>query len=82
VRADGQKPDRRREGRTSEPMIAKSISIKGPERRFGGCAPKAVELTSGDLSLCRGKPRGVVEATGGGGIRPDQTAEVSRGQSR
>ena len=28
-------------------MIAKPISIKGAERKFGGCAQKAVELTSG-----------------------------------
>ncbi len=32
-------------------MIAKPISIKGTERKFGGCAWKAVELTSGGLSL-------------------------------
>jgi hypothetical protein len=31
-------------------MIAKSISIKGAERKSGGCALKAVELTSGGLS--------------------------------
>jgi hypothetical protein len=30
-------------------MIAKSSSIKGAERKSGGCARKAVELTSGDL---------------------------------
>ena len=30
-------------------MIAKPISIKGAGCKFGGCAPKAVELTSGDL---------------------------------
>ncbi len=30
-------------------MIAKSISIKGAGCKFGGCARKAVELTSGDL---------------------------------
>ena len=29
--------------------IAKSISIKGAKRRSGGCAPKAIELTPGDL---------------------------------
>jgi hypothetical protein len=29
-------------------MIAKPISIKDAERKFGGCAQKAVELTSGD----------------------------------
>ena len=35
--------------RTSGPMTAKSISIKGTGCKSGGCAPKAVELTSGDL---------------------------------
>ena len=30
-------------------MIAKSISIKGADCKFGGCVRKAVELTSGDL---------------------------------
>jgi len=30
-------------------MTAKSISIKGTGCKPGGCAPKAVELTSGDL---------------------------------
>jgi len=29
-------------------MIAKPISIKDARRKFGGCAQKAVELTSGD----------------------------------
>ncbi len=36
-------------GRTSEPMIAKSIAIKGRGGKFGGCAVKAVGLTSGGL---------------------------------
>ena len=49
MRADGQKPDRRRERRASGPVIAKPISIKGAERRFGGGARKAVEITSGGL---------------------------------
>src|SRR5271157_3098826 len=40
----------RRQRRTSGQRIAKSISIKGAKRRSGGCAPKAVELTPGDLS--------------------------------
>jgi len=35
--------------RASEQMIAKPISIKGTGCRSGGCALKAVELTSGDL---------------------------------
>jgi len=34
---------------TSGPMIAKSISIKGAGCKSGGCAWKAVELTSGGL---------------------------------
>ncbi len=37
--------------RASGHMIAKPISIKGAGCKFGGCARKAVELTSGDLSL-------------------------------
>jgi hypothetical protein len=36
--------------RTSEQRIAKSISIKGAGCKSGGCARKAVELTSGGLS--------------------------------
>lgn len=43
--------DKRRERRTSGQLTAKSISIKGAERKSDGCARKAVELTSGDLSL-------------------------------
>ena len=35
--------------RTSGQMIAKSISIKGAGCKSGGCALKAVELTSGGL---------------------------------
>ena len=35
----------------SGPMIAKPISIKTAGCRSGGCALKAVELTSGDLPL-------------------------------
>ncbi len=38
MRADGQKPNRRRERRASGQVIAKPISIKGAERRFGGGA--------------------------------------------
>ena len=32
-------------------VIAKPISIKGTGCKSGGCAPKAVDLTSGDLPL-------------------------------
>ena len=49
MRADEQKPDMRRKRRTSGRHIAKSRSIKDAKRRFGGCAPKAIELTPGDL---------------------------------
>jgi len=51
VRVDGQKPDIRRQRRTSGQLTAKSISIKGAKRRFGDCAQKVAELTPGDL-LC------------------------------
>jgi hypothetical protein len=50
VRVDGQKPDMRRERRTSGQRTAKSTSIKDAERRSGDCARKAVELTPGELS--------------------------------
>jgi len=33
----------RREHRTSGPLAVRCISIEGAERRFGGCARKAVE---------------------------------------
>src|SRR5216684_8515554 len=56
ARADEQKPDTRRERRTSKPSIAKSISIRGAERKSGGCALTAVELTSGGLRRCRSCP--------------------------
>jgi hypothetical protein len=49
VRADEQKPDMTRKRRTSGRHIAKSKSIKDAKRRSGGCAPKAIELTPGDL---------------------------------
>jgi hypothetical protein len=50
ARVDEQKPDMRRERGTSSLLTAKSISIKNAERKSGDCAPKAVELTSGDLT--------------------------------
>jgi hypothetical protein len=49
VQADVQKSDWTRERRASGPITAKPISIKGAERKSGGDARKAVELTSGDL---------------------------------
>ena len=42
---------RGRQCRASGQLTAKPISIKGTGCKFGGCARKAVELTSGDLSL-------------------------------
>ena len=39
--------------RASGHMTAKPISIKGTGCKSGGCALKAVELTSGDLLLVR-----------------------------
>ena len=58
MRADEQKPDMRRECRTSKRLVTKSISIKDTKRRFGGCAPKVVELTSGELSMVAESPEG------------------------
>jgi len=59
-------------GWTSEPPIAKSISIKSSVRISGGCARKAVELTLGDLRPCpeglsepRGEPIGKQESAEG-----------------
>jgi len=53
MRVDEQKPDMRRQRRTSGQLTAKSISIQGAKRRSGGCAWKAVELTPGDLFRVR-----------------------------
>jgi hypothetical protein len=48
-------------------MTAKSVSIKSAKRKSGGCAWKAVKLTSGDLSVVSNSgltmPRDIV--TGG-----------------
>lgn len=57
-------------------MIAKPISIKDAERKFGGCAQKAVELTSGD-PLQVGETRLGMER-----FILKSGAEVSSGQSR
>jgi len=75
VRVDEQKPDTRRQRRTSGQLTAKSISIKDAKRRFGGCARKAVELTPGDLL-------GVASATEVVKRPPDRGAEVSIRHSR
>jgi hypothetical protein len=44
---------RGRPGRTSRQMTAKSRVIKDRGGKFGRCAGKAVELTSGDLRHVR-----------------------------
>ena len=51
-------------------------SIKGAERRFGGCARKAVELTSGGLDRVR------TDRTEEAARLPDHDTEVSSGHSR
>jgi hypothetical protein len=55
VRADEQKLDRRRSGRTSAREGTKSISIKDHRRKSSGCASTVQGLTPGDL---RGVPEG------------------------
>jgi hypothetical protein len=55
VRADEQKLDRRRSGRTSAREGTKSISIKDHRRKSSGCALTVQGLTPGDL---RGVPKG------------------------
>ena len=75
MRVDGQEPDTSRERGTSGRLTAKSISIKHAERRSGDCAPKAAELTSGDL-LCAAQAAELVER------QADRGAEVSIRHSR
>ena len=62
-------------GWTSEPPIAKSISIKSNVRISGGCARKAVELTPGGLRPCLEQTERTVRGA-------DREAGVSRGHSR
>ena len=62
-------------GRTSEQVIAKSVAIKGRGGKSGGCAVKAVGLTSGGLCCVR-NPRTERFRKG-----RDRGAEVSRGHS-
>ena len=63
-------------GRTSGLATAKSSAFKDRGGRSGGCAVKAVELTSGDLR------RVPASGTEGTARCPDRGAEVSRGHSR
>lgn len=54
----------RREGRTSQPELTKSISTKGRQRKSSGCALKVIErnrFTPGGLLWCHGVVTGVVE---------------------
>lgn len=55
----------RRERGTSRRVTAKSISIKHAERRSGDCAPKAAELTSGDLAAGQKSAEDIVDLTVG-----------------
>lgn len=64
----------RRERQASWQGTAKPISIKDARRKFGGCAWKAVSLTSGGL-------QGVEQSTEENVSDPDHPAEVSRGHS-
>ena len=66
---------RGRPGRTSEPKVAKSIAIKDRGGKSGGCAVKAVGLTSGGLRRVRqSRTERVRKAR-------ERGAEVSRGHS-
>ena len=49
MRADEQEPDMRPTVAGKKPMTTKPISIKRTGGKSGGCASKAVELSSGDL---------------------------------
>jgi hypothetical protein len=75
VRADGQEPDSRHAALDELAKDGKVQFIKDVACKFGGCAPKVVELTSGDLSLVA-KLR-----LRNGAIHPDRAGEVSRGRS-
>jgi hypothetical protein len=57
MRANEQKLDTRRYGRTSGREVTKSISIKIRKRRSSGSASKVNVLTPGDLHPRRGQPR-------------------------
>ena len=75
MRADGQEPDKRLERRTSGLVTTKSISIKGANSKFGGCAWKANELTSGDLLRVQRRTERTVRGS-------ERATEVSRRHSR
>ena len=49
MRADEQEPDIGLQWRAKRQMTTKPVSIKLTGGKSGGCASKAVELTSGDL---------------------------------
>jgi len=53
----------RRERWTSGLLTVKSISIKNAERKSGDCAPKAAELTSGDLAGSQKSAEGILDLT-------------------
>jgi hypothetical protein len=60
--------------RAKRRMTTKPVSIKRTGGKSGGCALKAVELTSRDL-------RHVTDRDEEGAIHPDRVAEVSKGKS-
>ena len=66
---------RGRPGRTSEPKVAKSLVIKDRGGKSGGCAAKAVGLTSGGLRRVRHPRTERVRKA------RERGAEVSRGHS-
>jgi hypothetical protein len=80
VRADEQKLDSRRSGRTRAHESTKSISIKAPKRKSSGCALTAHGLTPGGLRcvLSGHIPKGTERQV----IVSDRTVGVSRGHSR
>ncbi len=47
----------RRQGRTSQRLMTKSISIKVRKRKSSGCVRKASALTPGGLGRCPSKDR-------------------------
>jgi len=75
ARVDEQKSDTRRERGTSGNPTVKSISIKHAERKSGGCARKAAELTPGDLFRAEYKAEPAER-------QADRGTEVSRRHSR
>ena len=85
MRAEGHEPGRRRERWASGRFTTKPIPTKGAERRPGGCARKAAELTPGGLHRVAGRrlraSRGVLSAVqkSAEGIVPGRSGEGPNG---